>query len=64
MQNVRCSCKKIVCQLEENTIIIKCRHCKRYILIETQGPVHIEYKTHYVDKSSTFQKQRHALTAL
>lgn len=44
MQDFRCSCKKIVFQLDGDSIIIKCRHCKRYIQINTKGIVNIEYK--------------------
>lgn len=44
MENFRCQCKKIVCQIEGDTIIIKCRHCKRYIHIRTKGLMHIEYR--------------------
>lgn len=40
----RCQCKKIVCQIEQDTIIIKCRHCKRYIHINTNGIDNIEFK--------------------
>lgn len=44
MENFRCQCKKIVCQIEGDTVIIKCRHCKRYIHIHTKGLVQIEYR--------------------
>lgn len=44
MENFRCQCKKIVCQIEGDTVIIKCRHCKRYIHIRTKGLVQIEYR--------------------
>ncbi|NLC76449.1 MAG: hypothetical protein GX750_02380 [Clostridia bacterium] len=44
MDNFRCQCKKIVCQIEKDTVIIKCRHCKRYIHINTKGIINIEYK--------------------
>lgn len=35
MKNTRCRCGKIICQLEGNTVIIKCRHCKGYVVIDT-----------------------------
>lgn len=44
MENFRCQCKKIICQIEGDTVIIKCRHCKRYIHIHTKGLVNIEYR--------------------
>ncbi|WP_366921843.1 hypothetical protein MFMK1_002260 [Metallumcola ferriviriculae] len=40
----RCQCKKIVCQVVEDTIIIKCRHCKRYVHINTKGINSIQFK--------------------
>ncbi len=44
MDNLKCPCGKIVCQIEGDTIIIKCRHCKRYISIKTNGIVKVESK--------------------
>ncbi len=44
MDNFRCQCGKIVCQIEENKIVIKCRHCKRYIIIHTKGLNNAEFK--------------------
>ncbi len=44
MENFRCQCKKIVCQIHNDTIIIKCRHCKRYIHIHTKGIINVEYR--------------------
>lgn len=37
MEDLRCKCGKIICQIEGSSIIIKCRHCKRLIIIETKG---------------------------
>lgn len=34
MENVRCKCGKIVCQLKSNVVLIKCRHCKRLVILE------------------------------
>lgn len=44
MEDFRCQCKKIICQIDGNIIIIKCRHCKRFIHIQTKGIIDIEYK--------------------
>lgn len=44
MKDFRCQCKKIVFQIEGDTIIIKCRHCKRYIHIRTKGLIDVQYK--------------------
>ncbi len=38
MNNVKCECGKIVCQINDNTILIKCRHCKRFIIIKINHP--------------------------
>lgn len=43
MDDFRCQCKKIVFQVDGDNIIIKCRHCKRYIHIYTNGLIGIEY---------------------
>ncbi len=34
VENVRCKCGKIVCQLKGKVVLIKCRHCKRYVILE------------------------------
>lgn len=34
MKNVRCQCGKILCQNENESLIIMCRHCKRYYEID------------------------------
>lgn len=34
---VRCTCNKIVCEIVGDEIIIKCHHCKRYLIIQTRG---------------------------
>ncbi|MGE5576334.1 MAG: hypothetical protein ACM3TT_03935 [Syntrophothermus sp.] len=44
MDDVRCQCKKIVCQIEEEKIVIKCRHCKQYVIIHTKGLKDMEFK--------------------
>ncbi|WP_143299289.1 hypothetical protein [Carboxydothermus pertinax] len=37
MYAFRCNCGKIVCQVEGNVIIIKCRHCKQYVYLYYDG---------------------------
>lgn len=37
LDDLRCQCGKIVCQLQEQVVVIKCRHCKRFIIISTKG---------------------------
>lgn len=36
MLDVRCECGKIVCQSDEEYIVVKCRHCKRYMFIKKE----------------------------
>lgn len=52
MEDFRCQCKKIICQIEGDTIIIKCRHCKRYIHVNTKGITNIEFRL-TADRSET-----------
>ncbi len=49
--NLRCKCGKIVCQLENQTVLIRCRHCKREIILEFNKPEEHE------DSSMTDQKK-------
>lgn len=37
MEELFCSCERVICQVDGDDIIIKCRHCKRVILIRTKG---------------------------
>lgn len=37
MQDIRCECGKIVCQTDQEYVVIKCRHCKRLILIKKEN---------------------------
>jgi len=44
---LKCLCGKKVCQVHEQVLIIKCRHCKRYILIKpdrANGGHEIDFK--------------------
>ncbi|WP_418791252.1 hypothetical protein [Phosphitispora sp. TUW77] len=34
MEDIRCRCGKIVCQLKGNVVLLKCRHCKRFVILE------------------------------
>lgn len=36
--NLRCKCGKIVCQLQDHVVVIRCRHCKREIILEFNKP--------------------------
>lgn len=37
MEDLLCCCEKLICQIDGDNIIIKCRYCKRVILIRTKG---------------------------
>lgn len=58
--DLRCSCKKLVCQIEGDTIIIKCRHCKKMLYIHTRGLINLEYKLEEpsVNLNSIISKQQ------
>lgn len=45
MDDLRCQCSKIICQSDQNTVVIKCRHCKRYMVIKI-GPDDIVKEEH------------------
>lgn len=38
LDDVRCKCGKIVCQVQERVVLIKCRHCKRYVTLDFGRP--------------------------
>jgi len=40
---LRCKCGKIVCEIIEDKVIIKCRHCKRFVVIEAEQVKTIKY---------------------
>lgn len=61
MQTLRCPCKKIVCQISQDSIIIKCRHCKRYIQIKTKWLVGIEH--HLKDPTQYFESEDNSIAA-
>ncbi|GEM_PF-1608511 len=58
MDHLRCLCGKIVAQVDadhqmgemdagdsgSNVIAIRCRHCKRYILIHVEGIKKVDYR--------------------
>ncbi len=43
-KDLRCSCKKLVCQIDGDDIVLKCRHCKKIIYIHTRGLISMEYR--------------------
>lgn len=44
LDTIRCQCGKIIFQQDGDSIVIKCRHCKRYLVIKTRGIVSLEYR--------------------
>jgi len=34
MNHVRCKCEKIIAQMEGRKVVVKCRHCKRFVVID------------------------------
>ncbi|SJZ58644.1 hypothetical protein [Selenihalanaerobacter shriftii] len=43
MDDLRCKCDKLVAKVEGDSVIIKCRHCKRFLIIQTRDIKSIEY---------------------
>ncbi|KXS38419.1 MULTISPECIES: hypothetical protein [unclassified Candidatus Frackibacter] len=43
MQDVRCKCNKLVAKLEGDKVIIKCRHCKQFVVIHAKQVKMITY---------------------
>ena len=37
MEDIRCVCGKLLAKRQGHTIVIKCRHCKRFIAIDLEG---------------------------
>lgn len=44
IQDVRCACRKIVCQIKGDYVIIKCHRCKSYLFIKTRGIERVEFR--------------------
>lgn len=42
--DVKCLCGKIVSQQKDRVLVIKCRHCKRLVLIPLDDLDKIEYQ--------------------
>ena len=42
--DVKCMCGKIVSQHTDRVLVIKCRHCKRLVLIHLDDLAKIEYR--------------------
>ncbi len=42
--DVKCMCGKIVSQQKDRVLLIKCRHCKRLVLIHLDDLNKIEYR--------------------
>lgn len=49
MLDIRCECGKIVCQRDHELVVIKCRHCKRFMLINTKEHMEIIYP-HFINR--------------
>ncbi|MDW7674315.1 MAG: hypothetical protein SCK28_07265 [Bacillota bacterium] len=62
MDNFRCDCSKLLFQMTETKVIIKCRHCKRYIIVHTKGVEDVEFANNvypemFDKKEKTFMAQ-------
>lgn len=45
LEDVRCECGKIVCQSDPDYIVVKCRHCKRYMFIKKEKDKNNDFVT-------------------
>ncbi len=52
MLDVKCDCGKILCQSDQEFVIIKCRHCKRFIFIKKDDDsTKLAQNPHFAHKS-------------
>ncbi|MBI2914804.1 MAG: hypothetical protein HYY08_02650 [Firmicutes bacterium] len=51
MESVRCLCGKLTCQITGDSVVIKCRRCKRLVTIETKGVLHVSFGDEAVEES-------------
>lgn len=52
MLDIRCECGKIVCQSDHEFVVIKCRHCKRFMFIKNEDDnLKLMINPHYIDRS-------------
>lgn len=60
MSDIKCECGKILCQSDHEYIVIKCRHCKRFIFIKKED--HCIPNPHFTNKSGShhFTSVKHA----
>jgi len=56
MKDVRCACDKLVSKIEEDKIIIKCRHCKRFVVIQARQITRVEYKNYRQSSETRVQR--------
>jgi len=53
MDDVRCACNKLLAKVDGDKVIIKCRHCKRFIVIQGRQIKKIEYRESPYGSSET-----------
>ena len=44
VEDLKCRCGKILSQRKGKILVIKCRHCKRMVLINLEDPAKIEFQ--------------------
>lgn len=44
----KCHCSKLLFEMTDKEIIIKCRHCKRYVIVYTKGIDDVEFSNNVV----------------
>ncbi len=52
MVDIRCECGKIVCQSDQEFIVVKCRHCKRFMFVKMEDDSDsVTSFSHFVNRS-------------
>jgi len=58
MLDVRCDCGKIVCQSDHEFVVIKCRHCKRFVFIKAEDNK-LSISPHLISRVNSHQRNCH-----
>ncbi len=57
MLDIRCECGKIVCQSDHEFVVIKCRHCKRFMFIKLdEQSAKATIFPHFVNRSQAYNE--------
>ena len=58
MLDIRCECGKIVCQSDNEFVVIKCRHCKRFMFVKVNDYNHkVTITPHFLNNEQSDYNQ-------